>query len=547
MNSKLKKLLSILPAFVLIAVASVTLASCGESKEEAATSDGIIRAYGCEPQHTLVPGNTGETCGGNVIDLIFSPLVKYNKDGNPVNEVADSITSDDNQTWDIKIKDGWVFTNGEPVTAQSFVDSWNYTANTANAQGNQYFFDVIEGFDEVSADEATADLTLSGLNVVSDTEFTVTLSAPSVTFPIRLGYTAFDPLPKSFFDDPEAFGEAPIGNGPYKLTSWEHDTKLEVRPSDTYAGENKPANNGVDFVVYSGNASDTAFTDVLAGNLDAVETTKTENYQQYKDDQNVQWVVEETPAFQSFGIPAYLPHFAFDDEGKLRRQAISLALNRPSYIEKLNYGLGAVPKGFAPDVEVINGAAEPIENDGVFEYNATKAAELWAEADGINPWGDDESFDIYYNGDSGGQEAFDAYANSINEVLGITSKAVPTPDFKTLLQQCAKGELKGAARAGWQPDYPSVENYLQPLYTTDADSNYWDYSSPEFDQLILDAATAESLDAANALYVKAQEILIKDLPVIPTTYGYNKGAYSPKVQNVAYTWKGAPDYLNMSK
>lgn len=546
MNSKLKKLLGVLPAFALV-FAAATLTSCGESKDEAQTSDGIIKAFGCEPQHSLIPGNTGETCGGNIIDLIFSPLVKYDTEGNPINEVADSITSDDNQNWTITLKDGWTFTNGEPVTAKSFVDSWNYTANTANAQGNQYFFDVIQGFDEVSADEATSDLTLSGLNVVSDTEFTVTLNAPSVTFPIRLGYSAFDPLPQSFFDDPDAFGEAPVGNGPYKLTSWEHDTKLEVRPNDDYAGENKAKNNGVDFVVYSGNANDTAFTDVLSGNLDVVETTKTENYQQYKDDQNVQWHVEESPAFQSFGIPGYLPHFAYDDEGKLRREAISKSLNRQSYIDKLSYGLGAIPEGFVPKADAINGASETVNTNGVFTYDEMSAKQLWEEANALNPWGDDESFDIYYNGDSGGAEAFDAYANSINEVLGINSKAVPTPDFKTLLNQMANGELNGAGRSGWQPDYPSVENFLQPLYTANADANYWEYDSPEFDKLIADAAKAETLDAANAIYVQAQELLAKDLPVIPTTFGYNKGAFSPKVQNIAYTWKGVPDYINLTK
>jgi oligopeptide transport system substrate-binding protein len=547
MNTKLKKLLSALPALILVVVAGITFTSCSESEEQVVAPDNIIRAFGCEPQRPFIPGNTGETCGGVVVDLVFSPLVTYDINGNPVNEVADSITSLDNTKWDIKIKSGWTFTNGEPVTAASFVNAWNYVANTANAMSNQYFFDVVEGFDEVSADDATADLTLSGLKVVSDTEFTVTLTEPSVTFPIRLGYSAFYPLPQAFFDSPETFGEAPISNGPYKVVSWEHDTKIELRPNDTYAGEVKAANQGVDFIIYSGNANDTAFTDIISGNLDALETTKTENYQQHKDDPNVQWIVKESPAFQSFGIPAYLPHFGFDKEGKMRRLAISQSLNRQSYIDKLSYGLGAIPKSFAPDVPAINGTSEIVNVGDTFTYDPENAKKLWAEADKIKPWGANDTFDIFYNGDSGGAEAFDAYANSINEVLGIKSTAIPTPNYKTLMNTMNVNELKGAGRNGWQPDYPSVENYLHPLYTKNADSNYWGYYNPEFDKLIADAAKASTLDKANALYVKAQEILIEDLPVIPTTYGFTKGAFSPKVQNVDYNWKGVPNYKVITK
>ena len=56
-----------------------------------------------------------------------------------------------------------------------------------------------------------------------------------------------------------------------------------------------------------------------------------------------------------------------------------------------------------------------------------------------------------------------------------------TPDFTTLRDQIVKKEIKGMFRTGWQMDYPSIENFLAPLYATGASSNDGEYSNPKFD------------------------------------------------------------------
>ena len=58
----------------------------------------------------------------------------------PILAVASSIESDDNQTWTITLNEGWTFHDGTDVTAQSFVDAWNWSAYGPNAQLNSYFF-----------------------------------------------------------------------------------------------------------------------------------------------------------------------------------------------------------------------------------------------------------------------------------------------------------------------------------------------------------------------------------------------------------------------
>jgi ABC-type transport system substrate-binding protein len=95
--------------------------------------------------------------------------------------VADSITSEDTTTWTVILEDGWTFHDGTPVTAQSFVDAWNYTAYSPNAQAASHFSANVAGYEDLQAptDDAgeligePAAKEMSGLAVVDDLTFAV--------------------------------------------------------------------------------------------------------------------------------------------------------------------------------------------------------------------------------------------------------------------------------------------------------------------------------------------------------------------------------------
>lgn len=161
--------------------------------------DDYITFFGGEPQNPLIPTNTQEINRGQVIENVFTGLARYTPDGEARNAVAESITPNGNSTsFRIKLRD-WSFTNGEKITSDSFIDAWNWAVDPANAQLQSAFFAPIQGYTEVAGEtdadgnvitEPTAD-TMSGLKKISDTEFTVTLSAPDSTFPLLLGYSSF--------------------------------------------------------------------------------------------------------------------------------------------------------------------------------------------------------------------------------------------------------------------------------------------------------------------------------------------------------------------
>ena len=89
-------------------------------------------------------------------------------------------------------------------SARSFVDAWNYGALVDNQQKNAYFYAYIDGYDKVHPESGSQSAdTLSGLKVTGDDTFTVKLNQKFSTWPDTLGYAAFAPLPKVFFDDHE--------------------------------------------------------------------------------------------------------------------------------------------------------------------------------------------------------------------------------------------------------------------------------------------------------------------------------------------------------
>ncbi len=98
-----------------------------------------------------------------------------------------------------------------------------------------------------------------------------------------------------------------------------------------------------------------------------------------------------------------------------------------------------------------------------------------------------------YNADSPNKAWSEAVCNSIKNTLGIECVAVPTVDFATFQKKIDANELKGIFRASWQMDYPSIENFLVPLYAKGAwppGSNWGRYENPKFDELNGKAAAA---------------------------------------------------------
>ncbi|OTA26384.1 ABC transporter substrate-binding protein [Alloscardovia macacae] len=534
-----------------VAAAVMALGACGSanssSSSSSASTDAVITAYGSEPENPLIPANTNENGGGRVIQMLFAGLVGFDANGNAKNEVAKSIkANDDNTQYSIELNSGWKFTDGTPVTSESFTKAWSYSAIASHQMLNNSWYANIKGYDALQQDGVADDAQLEGLKVQDDTHFTVELTEASSTFPIQVGYVAFSPLPESFYKDPKAFGENPVGNGQYKFSKWTHNQSIELVKNPDYKGSFPAKNGGITFKIYSDVES--AYADVQAGNLDVLDTVPASATSTFESDSSVQPYNKPGAAIQTLIIPTTLEHFGINDEGRLRRAAISRAINREQITDKVLGGTGVPAVDFlSPQTP---GYSEDLKGNDVLKYNADEAKKLWAQADAIAPYGDTQ-LNLYYNADGGHKEIFEAYANSIKNALGINVAATPIATFQEMRQEVNNRTLKGAWRGGWMPDYPSAENYLKPLYGSAAadgnGANDGDYKNPEFDALLVKAAAASSTDDANKIYQQAEEILLKDLPVIPIYNKKNVGVSAQGVKGFAIAWNSYPDFLNITK
>lgn len=517
------------PAVLLLAL-GLLAAACGGGggSGQASARGGEYSVYICEPE-SLVPMNTNEVCGSEVLNALFSQLVDYDAEtaqpllGDQAPRAhAQSIVTTDNQTFMIQLKPGWTFHDGTPVTAQSYVDAWNYGAYQPHAQDNANFFAKIAGYEDLQCPDGQcaqqpAAKQMSGLAAVDDTTIQVELSAPFSQFPLTLGYTAFYAVPKAFFDDPKGYNEAPIGNGPFRMDgTWNHNQNIKTTRFDQYAGESAKA-AGVNFKIYAN--LETGYTDYQAGNLDVMDAIPRSKIASAQQQLGEKFITAQSSAWTFLGFPLYDQRFGNPD----LRKAFSLAIDRKALTDTVRPD--AVPAD-AFITPVVAGYRKGACGQWC-TFDPVRAKELLAEAGG---WSGE--LVLWYNSDGDHQTWMEAMANQLRTNLGIKQIRFESPIFAQYGQVLEDFKATGPYRGAWVIDYPSPQNPLQEIFTTGASFNRMKYSNPKFDQLIAEGNAAGSIQDGLKFYHQAENLLVSDFPVIPLFSSRITGAHSDRVSGV---------------
>ncbi|WP_055590876.1 peptide ABC transporter substrate-binding protein [Peterkaempfera griseoplana] len=534
----------------VMAAAAVALAATacgsgggGSSSGSASGGGGVVTAFWGDPQTTLEPANVNEVNGGKVLDMIFQGLQEYDaKTGKARLAAAESITTTDAQNYTIKLKSGLKFSDGEPVNAASFVDAWNYGALSTNAQLNSSFFGYIEGYDKVHPDAGKPSAkTMSGLKKVDDLTFTVKLTQKFSTFPDTLGYSAYYPVPAKFFTDHAAWVKNPVGNGTYKITSWTKGQGMSLVPNPEYQGDMKAQNKGVDLKVYT--SDETAYQDLVAGNLDVMDqlpATQTNNAQ---SDLQGRYINQPAGIVQTVSFPLYKKDWNTAQAAKVR-QGLSMLIDRPSITKTVLAGTYTPATDWTSPV--LGEAGYSKDMLGEFgTYDPAKGKQLIEEGGGI-PGG---KLTISYNADRGNHKLWvDAVCNTINKALGGgTCVGNPVGTFASFRDQVTSKQMTGLFRTGWQMDYPTVQDFLEPLYTTNGSSNDGKWSNKEFDKLVGEANAETDSAKAVATYQQAEKLLVQEMPVIPLWYQNATAGYGANIGNVQLNPFSVPVYSQITK
>lgn len=516
---------------------SLLVGIAGCAMHPAPTRPGTFTASGAEPDNPLIPADSTGNDGIDIIDNLFAGLVYVDADGEVVPEAAESLTSEDHRHWHVRIRAGQSFSDGTPLTAESFVRAWKTSAK----QGLKavYPYAVIEG--------ANADGTgeLNGLTVTGELTFDITLTEPIASFPDRLVQNAFYPLPEAAYlpdgtIDPD-FGFHPIGNGPYQLAgedAWIHNQSISLSASPRYTGPRKPRNKGFDLRFYT--EADAAYNDLLADNVDVIDEIPATARSTFKDELEGRAV--SRPVAQVVGIDidaAQAPHFGYDAEGKLRRRAVSQAIDRELIAHRIYFDTVSAATDVLPPMIAGHGVTTP-----ALSFDPEAARENWRRAEKISPF--DGEISLMYAADGGSRDLVEALCHQISQTLGVKATPNPVPEFSAQMTAMRDHTIPtGFFRMSWSMGYPGADNILSGRFIPGGGGHYNSYDSTAYTEAVSLARASSGAEGVRAIG-DAQAILLEDLPTIPLYYANVNGGWSRNVDNVRFTWNGNPAYWEVS-
>ncbi len=208
----------------------------------------LVRNSGAEPQ-SLDPNKIEGVPEANISRDLFEGLLNTSpKDGHPIPGVAESWDNKDFKVWTFHLRKDAKWSNGEPVTAQDFVYSWQRLVDpkTASPYASYPQYGHIVNVDEIiDGKKAPSEL---GVKAIDDHTLEVTLSEPVPYFYKLLVNPAMSPVYKPAI---EKFGEKwtqpgnIVTNGAYTLKDWVVNERIVMERNPHYWDNAKTVINTV--------------------------------------------------------------------------------------------------------------------------------------------------------------------------------------------------------------------------------------------------------------------------------------------------------------
>jgi ABC-type oligopeptide transport system substrate-binding subunit len=516
---------------LLLSSVALVAAGCGGDDEEgssgATTAEGgteaaeqVITLNWCTEPPSLDPGLATDVTSANILLNIMDPLVKLDEDLNPVPSAAESFeTSEDGKTVTFKLRDDIKWTNGDPVTAQDYVYSWKRTVSPELGADYAYQFYGIVGAQEYNScdpkkDDCQALADKMGVKAVDDKTLEVTLTTPQPWFLQQAAHHSFLAVNKKAVDQ---FGDKwtepanIITNGPFKLQTWQHNSRIDIVKWDEWRDADSVKLTRVNGRMISDGV--TAVQAFEAGEIDV-------NNQPPAPDEMSR--LKETPEYEqypSLGTYYYGVNVKNIPDVKQRR-AMALAIPRQSIIDNVAQADQIPASGFTPEgmpgFDTINPASKWLPAEGDME----QAKQLMGEV--ANP---KKNITLYINDSPGHREIAVAIQAAWKE-LGIDS-TIKQQEFQQFLEFLGPppNQDVDVYRLGWIGDFVDAINFLE-LWTCDSGNNSTNYCNKDYDALIAKARNTPDNDARYELYGQAEDILFGDngdMPVLPI-YFYTQNA-----------------------
>ncbi|ACS85744.1 oligopeptide ABC transporter substrate-binding protein OppA [Musicola paradisiaca] len=483
----------------------------------------LVRNNGSEVA-SLDPHKIEGVPESNIARDLLEGLLMVTPDGQVGPGVAESWDNKDYKVWTFHLRKNAKWSNGDPVTAQDFVYSWQRISDpkTASPYASYLQFGHIVNIDDVVAGKKSPD-TL-GLKAIDDHTLEVTLSEAVPYFYKLLVHPSTYPVNKNVvekFGDKWTQPEHWVGNGAYKLKEWVVNEKLVVERNPNYWDNAHTVINQVTFLPISSEVTDV--NRYRSGEIDMSYTNlPIELFQKLKKEIPNEVKVNPYLCTYYYEINNQKPPFT---DARVR-QALILGLDQDILTNKVK-GQGDTPAfGFTPPyIDGLDGKlAAPEWVSWSREKRNAEAKKLLAEAGftAEKPL----TLNLLYNTSDLHKKLAIAASSIWKNNIGVDVK-LENQEWKTFLDSRHQGTFD-IARAGWCADYNEPSTFLN-IMISDSSSNTAHYKSPAFDQLMANALVAKTDAERSDAYKQAETLLEKEGAIVPVYYYANTRLVKPYV------------------
>ncbi len=497
----------ILGAGMAVAATSLsTVAADVPAGTDLAKVQDLVRGNGAEVA-TIDPHKSQGVPESHVIRDILEGLVNQDAEGNTIPGVASHWETEDNKTFVFHLRKDAKWSNGDPVTAQDFVYSWQRSVDPATASPYAWYMEYTKMVNAADIVAGKKDKSTLGVKALDDHTLEVQLESALPYFVMMTGHTTTKPVHQATVEKygdqwtkPENF----VGNGAFSVTNWVVNEKIELSRNEKYWDNDKTVLNKVTFLPIENAVSE--MNRFLSGEIDFTSTLPTEHFKRLKKEYPESVSVEGSLCTYYYSFNTKKKPF---DDVRVRK-AISYAIDRNIVTDAI-LGQGQKPAYFlTPSITANFDPELPAYGSLSQKERNAEAARLLEEAGfgKSNPL----KFTLLYNTNESHKKIAVALGSMWKKTLGL-DVTLENQEWKTYLSTKDQGDFE-VSRAGWCGDYNEASSFLTLMVSKNTTGGqHW--GNKDYDALIDRALNSTSEEERTKLYLEAEAMMAKEMPVAP--------------------------------
>lgn len=514
---------------LIVSLLGLGLLLTGCSKNGQAEND-VANIAATDQISTLDTAKIEDLSTSTLADDLFEGLYRYTSSGKVKPALATKTTiSNDGKTYTFVLRKGTKWSDGSTVTAHDFVYGWQRLINPKTASGSTYLFAPVKNYQQISQGKMSP----KNLGIKADGKYklVVNLSTPTSYFKDLLARAAFGPVnSKAVKKYGKSYGtnsSKVTYNGPFVAKKWDgSNNSWSLVKNNQYWDKKHVKLARVNYQVTK--SPSTSYSLFKRDKLDLIHL---------QGEQAKHFAKSKLAATRYLSNTKYLEFNVkqgpFTNQ-KLRR-AFSLVIDRQGLTKNV-LSNGAVPSvGFVPlkTTKVPSTGADFAKASQVkntVEYNPKLAKELWLE--GLNEIGKNKlNVTIIYSDDNASDAAMQLVQSTAEKNLPGLKISLNKMPLKSVITREEKHQFT-LGYIGWSGDYADPNTFLGK-YTVKNDSG-WNNST--YNQLMGDANNkyANKPDQRFNNLIKAEKLLMEEMPITPIYQGNSRDLVSSKLKNIMY-------------